>query len=159
MNTPHLEIPAEVREFAEKSVDQARKAFESFVAAAQKASAQSEAAAELMAASAKEVGSKAIGFAEANVKAAFDLAEKTRPRQGSQGNSLDPVRISEDPGRGRAGAGQNDRRGREESRHPHDGIEIMPQGPRKTKAAPPPPRRLSPRRPSLRSRGARRARG
>ena len=76
MNTPHLEIPAEVREFAEKSVDQARKAFESFVAAAQKASAQSEAAAESMAASAKEVGSKAIGFAEANVKAAFDLAEK-----------------------------------------------------------------------------------
>ena len=36
----------------------------------------SKAAAESMTASAKEVSSKAIGFAEANVKAAFDLAEK-----------------------------------------------------------------------------------
>jgi phasin len=76
MNNLNLEIPSEVRDFAEKTVDQARKAFESFVVAAQKASAQSEAAAESMAANAKEVSSKAIGFAEANVKAAFDLAEK-----------------------------------------------------------------------------------
>jgi phasin len=76
MSNVNLEIPAEVREFAEKTVDQARKAFESFVAAAQKASAQSEAAAESMTAGAKEVSAKAIGFAEANVKAAFDLADK-----------------------------------------------------------------------------------
>ena len=75
-NNLNLEIPSEVREFAEKTVEQARKAFDSFVAAAQKATAQSEAAAESMTASAKEVSSKAIGFAEANVKAAFDLAEK-----------------------------------------------------------------------------------
>ncbi len=76
MNNLNLDIPSDVREFAEKTVDQARRAFESFVAAAQKATAQSEAAAESMAANAKEVSSKAIGFAEANVKAAFDLAEK-----------------------------------------------------------------------------------
>lgn len=76
MSNVNLEIPAEVREFAEKTVDQARKAFDSFVAAAQKASAQSEAAAETLTSSAKEVSTKAITFAEANVKAAFDLAEK-----------------------------------------------------------------------------------
>ncbi|MCI4677182.1 phasin [Rhodoblastus acidophilus] len=76
MSNLNLEIPAEVREFAEKTVDQARKAFDSFVAAAQKATSQSEAAAESMATNAKEVSSKAIGFAEANVKAAFDLADK-----------------------------------------------------------------------------------
>ncbi len=76
MNNLNLDIPSDVREFAEKTVDQARRAFESFVAAEQKATAQSEAAAESMAANAKEVSSKAIGFAEANVKAAFDLAEK-----------------------------------------------------------------------------------
>lgn len=76
MTKLNLEVPAEVREFAEKTVDQARKAFDSFVAAAQKATAQSEAAAENLTAGAKEVSSKAIGFAEANVKAAFDLAEK-----------------------------------------------------------------------------------
>lgn len=75
-NNLNLEIPAEIRDFAEKTVDQARKAFDSFVAAAQKATAQSEAAAESMTSNAKDVSAKAIGFAEANVKAAFDLADK-----------------------------------------------------------------------------------
>ena len=76
MTNLNLEIPAEVREFAEKTVDQARKAFDSFVAAAQKASAQSEAAAETLTTNAKDLSAKAISFAESNVKAAFDLAEK-----------------------------------------------------------------------------------
>jgi phasin len=76
MTNLNLEIPTEVREFAEKSVDQARKAFDSYVAAAQKATAQSEAAASTLASSAKDLNSKAIGFVETNVKAAFDLAEK-----------------------------------------------------------------------------------
>ncbi len=76
MTNLNLEIPAEIRDFAEKTVDQARKAFDSFVAAAQKATSQSEAAAESMTSNAKEVSAKAIGFAEANVKAAFDLADK-----------------------------------------------------------------------------------
>jgi phasin len=76
MTNLKLEIPAEVREFAEKTVDQARKAFDGFVVAAQKATAQSEAATETLTANAKEVSAKAIGYAESNVKAAFDLAEK-----------------------------------------------------------------------------------
>jgi phasin len=76
MSNLNLEVPAEIREFAEKTVDQARKAFDGFVAAAQKATAQSEAATETLASSAKDLSSKAIGFAETNVKAAFDLAEK-----------------------------------------------------------------------------------
>jgi phasin len=71
----NLEIPPEVREFAEKTVEQARKAFDGYVAAAQKAAAQTEAAAENAAAGVKDVSSKAISYAEANVKAAFDLAE------------------------------------------------------------------------------------
>jgi phasin len=76
MSNLKLEIPAEVRDFAEKTVGQARKAFDGFVAAAQKATAQSEATAENLTAQAKEVSTKAIGYAESNVKAAFDLAEK-----------------------------------------------------------------------------------
>lgn len=76
MTNLNLEVPAEVREFAEKSVEQARKAFDSFVAAAQKANAQSEAATASLTTGAKEVSSKAMGFAEANVKAAFDFAQK-----------------------------------------------------------------------------------
>ena len=75
MTNLNLEIPPEVRDFAEKTVDQARKAFDGFVAAAQKASEQTEAAAESATAGVKEVSSKAISYAEANVKAAFDLAE------------------------------------------------------------------------------------
>ncbi len=75
MTNLNLEIPAEVREFAEKTVDQARKAFDGFVAAAQKAASQSETVAESAAANAKDISTKAIGYAEANVKAAFDLAE------------------------------------------------------------------------------------
>ena len=75
MTNLNLEIPPEVREFAEKTVEQARKAFDGYVAAAQKAAAQTEAAAKSAAASAKDVSARAISYAEANVKAAFDLAE------------------------------------------------------------------------------------
>lgn len=76
MTDLNFEIPAEVREYAEKTVEQARKAFEGFVVAAQKAAAQSEATTTSLTASAKDVSSKAIGFAETNVKAAFDHAQK-----------------------------------------------------------------------------------
>ena len=76
MSNLNLEVPAEVRDFAEKTVDQARKAFDSFLVAAQKASAQSEAAAESLGSNAKDLSAKAISFAESNIKGAFDLAEK-----------------------------------------------------------------------------------
>lgn len=70
------EIPAELRDFAEKSVDQARKAFEGFVGAAQRSATSAEGAAEKAQAQVKEFNQKAIGYAEANVNAAFDLAQK-----------------------------------------------------------------------------------
>lgn len=69
------EIPAEMRDFAEKSVEQARKAFEGFIGAAQKAVSAAEAAPFAMP-GVKEVGAKAVSYAEANVKAAFDHAQK-----------------------------------------------------------------------------------
>lgn len=69
------QIPTEVRDFAEKSVEQARKAFEGFAGAAHKAL---DGAADVPFAvpGAKDVSVKALSFAEANVKAAFDLAQK-----------------------------------------------------------------------------------
>ncbi len=76
MTSPSYQIPTEVREFAEKSVEQARKAFEGFSGAAQKAIAAVDTSAIPAAAGAKEVGATALGYAEANVKAAFDLATK-----------------------------------------------------------------------------------
>ena len=68
------EIPAEMRDFAEKSVEQARKAFEG-IGAAQKAVSAAEAT-PFAVPGVKEVGAKAVAYAEANVKAAFDHAQK-----------------------------------------------------------------------------------
>ena len=76
MTSPSYQIPTEVREFAEKSVEQARKAFEGFSGAAQKAIAAVDTSAIPAAAGAKVVGATALGYAEANIKAAFDLASK-----------------------------------------------------------------------------------
>ncbi len=70
------EIPAEMRDFAEKSVEQARKAFEGFFGAAQKAVGSVDTGAFTVANNMKDVGAKAMNFAEANVKAAFDHAQK-----------------------------------------------------------------------------------
>lgn len=73
---PGYEIPGEMREFAEKSVDQARKAFEGFVGAAQKAAGQADDTAVTFSSNAKAVGGKAMGYAENNIRAAFDHAQK-----------------------------------------------------------------------------------
>jgi phasin len=70
------EIPAEMRDFAEKSVEQARKAFEGFIGAAQKAVGTVESSAFALPAGVKDVGAKSMAYAEANVKAAFDHAQK-----------------------------------------------------------------------------------
>lgn len=75
MVDPVYQVPNEVRDFAEKSVEQARKAFEGFAGAAHKALA-STGELPIVPPGAKDVGSKAFSFAEANVNAAFDLAQK-----------------------------------------------------------------------------------
>lgn len=76
MVDPVYQIPNEVRDFAEKSVEQARKAFEGFAGAAQKALSSADETPFGLPANAKDVGVKALSYAEANVKAAFDLAQK-----------------------------------------------------------------------------------
>ncbi len=76
MTGPSYQIPNEVRDFAEKSVEQARKAFEGFSGAAQKAIASVDASALPFTGGARDVGATALSHAEANVKAAFDLAQK-----------------------------------------------------------------------------------
>jgi phasin len=74
--TPNYEIPAEMRDFAEKSVEQARKAFDGFIGAAQKTVDTLEGSADTVQASAKDVTRKSFSYAEQNVAAAFDLAQK-----------------------------------------------------------------------------------
>lgn len=75
MVDPIYQVPNEVRDFAEKSVEQARKAFEGFAGAAQKA-LSSAADLPITPPGATDIGVKALSFAEANVNAAFDLAQK-----------------------------------------------------------------------------------
>ena len=70
------EIPAQIRDMTEKSIEEARKAFESFIEAARKATAQAEDTANALQSSAKDVSTKALSFTEANVKATFDHAQK-----------------------------------------------------------------------------------
>jgi phasin len=74
--TPGYEIPPQVREMAEKSVDEAKKAFDGFVTQAQKAVTAIEGQASAAQAGAKDFNSKAISFAEANVAASFEFAQK-----------------------------------------------------------------------------------
>jgi len=75
-NPMNYEIPNEVRDFAEKSVDQAKKAFDGFLGAANKAVAAAETQSTTLQSTSKEMAQKTIGFAEANITAAFDLAQK-----------------------------------------------------------------------------------
>jgi phasin len=72
----NFEIPQNMKDMAEASVDQARKAFETFMNAAQKTASQFEDQSSAAQASAKELGAKAVAFAEANVKASLDYAER-----------------------------------------------------------------------------------
>ncbi len=71
-----FEIPNDVRAMAQASFDQARKAFEGLLSAAQRTASSFEDQGTAARAGAKDVASKAIGFAESNVRASLDYAEK-----------------------------------------------------------------------------------
>ena len=68
--------PPEMRAFAEQSVAQAKKAFDGFMTAAQGAVSTMEGQAVAAQASAKDVQRKAVDFAERNVEASFEFAQK-----------------------------------------------------------------------------------
>ena len=70
------EIPTEMRDFAERSVDQARKAFDGFLGAAQKAVGTVEESATNLHSNATDATRKTLTFAEQNIAAAFDHAQK-----------------------------------------------------------------------------------
>jgi phasin len=74
--TERFEIPSEMRALAEKSVEQARKAFDSFITAAQRAVTTLGGQAETARRGAKDVTEKAVSFAEQNISTSFDFAQK-----------------------------------------------------------------------------------
>ncbi|MCG6121820.1 MAG: phasin [Microvirga sp.] len=73
---PPFEVPTEVREIAERSVEQARKAMDGFVAAAGKAFDTLDGSASTAGASMKDMRAKSFAYAEKNLQAAFDHAQK-----------------------------------------------------------------------------------
>ena len=72
----HFAIPEEVRSFAEQSVAQARKAFESFIDAANQTVGQMQGRAETAHNTANEIAHKSMQYAEQNVATTLDFAQK-----------------------------------------------------------------------------------
>ena len=70
-----FEIPKEMRSMAEASFEQARKAFEKFLASAQVTAGSLEERGATVRAGAKDIGAKAVSYAEKNVQASLDYAQ------------------------------------------------------------------------------------
>ena len=81
---PNFEIPVQMRQFAEQSVEQAKKAVDGLMAAAHKAVATIEGQANAAQANAKDAGERAMAFAEQNVANSFDFAQKLARAQNLQ---------------------------------------------------------------------------
>jgi phasin len=69
-------IPNEMRTFAEQSVVQARKAFDGFLEAANQALGQFQGQAMAARSGAQEIAHKSMTYAEQNVAATFDFAQR-----------------------------------------------------------------------------------
>jgi phasin len=72
----NFEIPAEMRAFAEKSVEQAKQAFDTFISAAQQAVNTAENQVASARTGAEEAGELAMRFAERNVASSFEFAQR-----------------------------------------------------------------------------------
>src|SRR6476646_2946673 len=73
-----FEIPKDMRSMAEASFEQARKSFDKFLASAQQTAGSLEERGATVRAGAKDISTKAITYAEKNVQASLDYAEKLR---------------------------------------------------------------------------------
>lgn len=76
MQRTPFEIPDQMRQTADKSVEQAKKAIEQFLEASQKALADAEGAARSMREGAADVNRQAMAFVEENIGASFEFAQK-----------------------------------------------------------------------------------
>ncbi len=70
-----FEIPTDMRKFAEQSVDQARKAFDGFIAAAHQAVNEMEGRAHAARRGVMEMSGRAMTFAEKNMADSFEFAK------------------------------------------------------------------------------------
>lgn len=72
----NFDVSAEMRAFAEKSVEQARAAFDSFVTATQQAVNTAQSQAMSAQSGVREVGELAMRFAERNISTSFEFAQR-----------------------------------------------------------------------------------
>jgi phasin len=72
----NFEVPTQMRQFAEQSLEQARKAVDGFITQAQKTVATAEAQANVAQSNVKDMGQKAMGYAEQNIASSFEFAQK-----------------------------------------------------------------------------------
>jgi phasin len=71
-----FDVPPEMRAFAEKSVEQARKACDNFISAARNAVSAFEGQADSARKGAKDVTEKAMSFAEQNIASSFEFTQQ-----------------------------------------------------------------------------------
>jgi phasin len=76
LNQAGYDVPPEMRDFAEKSVDQARKALDGFLGAAHKAVDTLQGSTSTLQTTATDATKKTLSYAEQNLAAAFDHAQK-----------------------------------------------------------------------------------
>jgi phasin len=76
MQRTPFDIPDQMRDAADKSVEQARRAFDQFIDATQKAVAKAEGSVKSMREGAADVNRQALAFVEENIAASFELAQK-----------------------------------------------------------------------------------
>jgi phasin len=76
MQRTPFDIPEQMREIADRSVDQAKKAFDQFMDATQKAVAKAEGSAKSMREGAADLNRQALSYVEENVAASFALAAR-----------------------------------------------------------------------------------
>ncbi|KAB1067897.1 phasin [Methylobacterium planeticum] len=75
-NIPNFEIPGAMRDLAEKSLDQARQAFDNFITAARRTASTARDSAEAAQKNAHEMSARTFEAAEQNVNAALELGQK-----------------------------------------------------------------------------------
>jgi len=75
-NPWNFDVPTQMRQFAEQSVEQAKKAMDGFLTAAQKTAATLETQASTAQSGAKDVTQKVMSFAEQNIANSFEFAQK-----------------------------------------------------------------------------------
>src|SRR5262245_8870959 len=118
-----FDVPPEMRAFAEKSVEQARQAFDGFISAAHQAMSAFEGQAETARKGAKDVTEKAMTFAERNITSAFEFAQELMRARDIQ-DAATAGRLYQAPDR----AGERARRDHEQGGKGRDHAETLTVG-------------------------------